>query len=205
MKVKICGVTSIADALMCVEAGADLIGLNFYRQGKRYISPEVARKIAAALRSLPEPPILVGVFVNEPVAEMQAILDQCGLDLAQMSGDEPKEILEAMGERGFKATRHYQLPITNNRLLLFDAHAAGQYGGTGQMADWEVAATIAKQCRLLLAGGLTPENVAEAIRRVQPWGVDVASGVESAPGAKDKAKVAAFIKAAKQHDPISNL
>jgi phosphoribosylanthranilate isomerase len=204
MKVKICGVTSIADALMCARAGADLIGLNFYRQGKRYIAPEAAGEIASALRALPKPPTLVGVFVNASVSEMQSILDECSLDLAQLSGDEPDEVLQAMGARGFKAIRRRYLPITNNQLLLFDAHAAGQYGGTGQTADWEVAASIARQCRLLLAGGLTPENVAEAIRRVQPWGVDVASGVESAPGVKDKSKVVAFIKAAKQYDPISN-
>jgi phosphoribosylanthranilate isomerase len=205
MKVKICGVTTLADALMCAGAGADLIGLNFYRQGKRYIPPEVAREIAAALRALPRPPTLIGVFVNAAMSEMQTILDECSLDLAQLSGDEPDEVLQAMGARGFKAIRRHYLPITNNQLLLFDAHAAGQYGGTGQTADWNAAATIARQCRLLLAGGLTPENVAEAIRRVQPWGVDVASGVESAPGVKEKAKVIAFINAAKQHDPISNL
>lgn len=212
MKVKICGVTSIADALLCAEAGADLIGLNFYRPGKRYIAPEAAREIAEALRALPKPPSLVGVFVNEPTERMKSILDQCHLELAQLSGDESADTQTAMGKRGYKTIRNldqtlqfvYQ-PNLNYPNLMLDAHAPGQYGGTGQTADWAVAAEAARHCRLLLAGGLTPENVGEAVRQVQSWGVDVASGVESAPGVKDKAKVMAFIKAAKQYDPISNL
>jgi phosphoribosylanthranilate isomerase len=203
MKVKICGVTTISDALMCAGAGADLIGLNFYPKSPRYLSREAAREIADALRNLPKPPALVGVFVNEPAATMKAILDECGLDLAQLSGDEPEDVLQTIGARGFKSVHNYQLPITNNQLLLFDAHTTGQFGGTGKTADWEAAAQLASQCRLLLAGGLTPENVAQAIRVVQPWGVDVASGVESAPGVKDRAKVKAFIKAA--HDSNSSL
>ncbi|MBI3241098.1 MAG: phosphoribosylanthranilate isomerase [Chloroflexi bacterium] len=197
MKVKICGITTINDALMCAEAGADFIGLNFYPKSPRYLSRERARQIASALRDLPKPPVLVGVFVNESAAAMKAALDECGLDLAQLSGDESEDVLHAMGERGFKAIRNHQLPITNYQLLLFDAHAAGHFGGTGKTADWTLAAQLAKQCRLLLAGGLTPDNVALAIGRVQPWGVDVASGVETAPGVKDRAKVFAFIKAAK--------
>ncbi len=197
MIVKICGVTTIADALLCAEAGADFIGLNFYPKSPRYLSREAAREIAGALRILPKPPVLVGVFVNESVATMTAMLDECGLDLAQLSGDEPEDVLQAIGKRGFKAIRNHQLLITNNQLLLFDAHAASQFGGTGKTADWTVATKLASQCRLLLAGGLTPENVAQAIRVVQPWGVDVASGVESAPGEKDRAKVFTFIKAAK--------
>ena len=207
MKVKICGVTTISDALLCAEAGADFIGLNFYPKSPRCLAPERAHQIVSVLHDLPKPPILVGVFVNESAATMTAILDECGLDLAQLSGDEPEDVLQTMGMHGFKAMRqaNTQLPITNNQLLLFDAHAAGQFGGTGKTADWEAAAKLASQCRLLLAGGLTPDNVAQAIGRVQPWGVDVASGVESSPGVKDKAKVIAFINTIKQHDPISNL
>ena len=202
MKVKICGVTTINDALMCAEAGADFIGLNFYPKSPRYLSREAAREIAGTLRNLPKPPVLVGVFVNGPATTITAILDACGLDLGQLSGDEPEDVLQAIGGRGFKAMRQANtpLPITNNQLLLFDAHIAGHFGGTGKTADWEAAAKLASQCRLLLAGGLTPENVAQAIRVVQPWGVDVASGVESAPGIKDRTKVAAFIKAAKGTD-----
>lgn len=201
MQVKICGLTSIADALMCVEAGADLIGLNFYAKSPRYVSRDSARAMASRLKSLPKPPTLVGVFVNETAETMKSVLAECGLDLAQLSGDEPDEVLQALGERGFKVIRSYQAPITNNQLLLFDAHAAGHYGGTGQTADWESAARLATrsratQGRLLLAGGLTPENVSAAVTRVRPWGVDVASGVESAPGVKDQLKVQLFIERA---------
>lgn len=206
MKVKICGVTTVADALMCAEAGADFIGLNFYPKSPRYLAREMARQIASALHDLPKPPVLAGVFVNEPAAMMKAVLDECGLDLAQLSGDEPESVLHTMGTRGFKSVRNYHAkrPITNNQLLLFDAQAAGHFGGTGKTADWEAAAKLSSRCRLLLAGGLTPENVAQAIDHVQPWGVDVASGVESSPGVKDKAKVIAFINTVKQHDPIPN-
>ncbi len=197
MNVKICGVTTIEDALMCAEAGADLIGLNFYPKSPRYLSRESASSIAAALCTLPNPPTLVGVFVNESVETMNAVLDDCRLDLAQLSGDEPDEVLIAMGARGFKVSRNNQLLITNNQLLLLDAHAPGQYGGTGQTADWEKAAEMAKQCRLLLAGGLTPENVAAAVSKVKPWGVDVASGVESRAGVKDRTKVCSFVERAR--------
>ena len=187
---------------MCAEAGADLIGLNFYPKSPRYVTRETGRGIALALKDLPSPPILVGVFVNEPVEVMKSVLDECRLDLAQLSGDEPGEVLETMHGRGFKAIRNYQLPITTNKRqmsqdgpdVLLDAQAAGQYGGTGKMADWESAARIATRCRLLLAGGLTPENVAAAVARVRPWGVDVASGVESSPGVKDREKVIRFIR-----------
>ena len=181
---------------MCVEAGVNLIGLNFYAKSSRYVSRDSARAMASRLKSLPKPPTLVGVFVNETAETMKSVLDECGLDLAQLSGDEPDEVLQALGERGFKAIRSYQAPITNNQLLLFDAHAAGHYGGTGQTADWESAARLATRSRLLLAGGLTPENVSAAVTRVRPWGVDVASGVESAPGVKDQLKVQLFIERA---------
>ncbi len=214
MKVKICGVTTVADALMCAEAGADLIGLNFYRQGKRYVSPAAAREIAAALRALPRPPALVGVFVNETAAFMAAVLDECGLDFAQLSGDEPEEVLQAMSNRAFKGLRDltHASRFTNHvsRLaphtsppnrpdFLLDAHVPGEYGGTGRTADWGAATEAARQWRVLLAGGLTPVNVAEAVRQVKPWGVDVASGVEHSPRAKDAAKVRSFIQAAHAH------
>lgn len=193
---------------MCAEAGADLIGLNFYPKSPRFVTREAARGIAPAIKKLSSPLILVGVFVNESADVMNSILDECGLDLAQLSGDEPSDVLEAMGDRGFKAIRNYQLQITNNKRqtsndkpdVLVDAYAAGQYGGTGRTADWESAARIANQCRLLLAGGLTPENVAAAVARVRPWGVDVASGVESSPGVKDRERVIRFIRNAKSEN-----
>lgn len=198
MKVKICGVTTLTDALQCAEAGADFIGLNFYPKSPRYVSQDQAREIVAALRARPDPPSTVGVFVNESAQTMRAVLEACDLDLAQLSGDEADEVLRAMGERGFKAIRTYQSPIANNQLLLLDAYAAGRYGGTGKTADWDKAAEIAKRCRLLLAGGLTADNVAAAVARVRPWGVDVASGVETAPGVKDPSKVLAFVQNARR-------
>jgi phosphoribosylanthranilate isomerase len=197
MNVKICGVTTVEDALMCAEAGADLIGLNFYPKSPRYLSREAATAITTALRALPKPLTLVGVFVNETAETMNAVLDECNIDLAQLSGDESDDVLDTMGERGFKAIRKHPDAMSDSSLLLLDAHAAGMYGGTGKTVDWGRAAGLAKQCRLLLAGGLTPENVAAAVTTVRPWGVDVASGVESSPGVKDPVKVVSFIRNAK--------
>lgn len=199
MRVKICGITSIEDALMCAEAGADLIGLNFYTKGIRYIEPNVAKEIAAELRKLPACPTLVGVFVNEAADTMNKILDECDLDLAQLSGTESDDVVQAMGERGFTAIRNYQSPITKRTAppdFLIDASVKGSFGGSGQMADWEEAAAVANKNRVLLAGGLTPQNVALAIQKVNPWGVDVASGVESSPAIKDRSKVMDFVRAA---------
>lgn len=204
MKVKICGVTHVADAVMCAEAGADLLGLNFYPQSPRYLSRNVAADIAAAVRAMPHPPLLVGVFVNENAKTMRSILSDCALDLAQLSGDESVKVLAAMGERGFKAIRQPDAVDDSwlgagvrDKLLLLDAHVPGRYGGTARTADWDSAARLAGRCRLLLAGGLTPENVAAAAACVRPWAVDVASGVESAPGVKDRAKVISFVERAK--------
>lgn len=201
MNVKICGITSIEDALMCAEAGADFIGLNFYKNGIRYIEPNLAKEIAVELRKLSACPTLVGVFVNETAETMKKILDKCDLDLAQLSGNESGDVVQAMGERGFKVIRNYQLPITKRTTppdFLFDSSVKGFYGGSGQTADWEEAAAVAAENRILLAGGLTPQNVAQAIQKVKPWGVDVASGVESSPAKKDKFKVKDFIQAAKR-------
>ena len=202
MKVKICGITSIEDALMCAEAGADFIGLNFYTKSIRYIEPNLAKEIAAELRKLSSCPTRVGVFVNETVETMTKILDECDLDLAQLSGTEHEDVVQAMGERGFKVIRNLQSPISNLLRLnppdfLIDASVKGSYGGSGQTADWEEAATVAIKNRVLLAGGLTPQNVARAIQIVKPWGVDVASGVESSPARKDEAKVKTFIEGAR--------
>ena len=192
---------------MCAEAGADMIGLNFYPKSPRCIERPVAVQIAAALRARPNPPTLVGVFVDESPQRMTATLGDCGLDVAQLSGDEPDAIVQALGRRAFKAWRinspqrqAQSLPpqaYPHRPDFLIDAHVPGKFGGTGEAADWEWAAEVARRARVLLAGGLTPDNVAEAIRRVRPWGVDVASGVESSPGLKDAAKVKAFIEAAR--------
>jgi phosphoribosylanthranilate isomerase len=146
---------------------------------------------------------LVGVFVNYSVDEVKNILETCSLDLAQLHGDETPEIFAQLAPRAFRAFRGIPSDITGYErndvpALLVDAAVKGVYGGSGVTADWSAAAELAKKYPLLLAGGLTPENVADAVRQVQPWGVDVASGVESVAGEKDAVKMSAFVKAVKQ-------
>jgi indole-3-glycerol phosphate synthase/phosphoribosylanthranilate isomerase len=205
-KVKICGITTLNDALAAVEAGADLLGFNFYPPSPRFITTSACARLCAALRARAIPVTTVGVFVNTPPADIQAILDECGLDLAQLHGDEPPEDLAALGGRAFKAIRPASLPEARAAVgryglrkappaLLVDTAAAGAYGGTGQAGDWAMARPLAAEHPLLLAGGLRPENVAAAVAQVRPWGVDVASGVEVEPGRKDPAKMRAFVRA----------
>jgi phosphoribosylanthranilate isomerase len=180
-----------------------LLGFNFYRKSVRYVEPETARLIVAQVRSSGRVPQLIGVFVNSPLVEMQSILRDVDLDLAQLHGDESTEMLVQLKGRGFKALRPQSADEAENQAktyatsntpaLLIDAYRKGEYGGTGQVGDWSLAAQIARQYPILLAGGLTPDNVAEAIRQVRPWGVDVASGVESAPGKKDAVKMKLFV------------
>lgn len=205
MKIKICGITNVDDARAALEAGADLLGFNFYLKSPRYVAPEKARDIAAQIRLEGHRPLLVGVFVNSPVAAVQSILEIAQLDLAQLHGDEPVHVVEQLQGRGFKALRPtseteaemgakgfapYGPPAP---VLLLDAYRQDQYGGTGQTADWSIATKLAQQYPILLAGGLTPDNVAEALRQVRPWGVDVASGVEVSPGKKDVEKMRVLV------------
>jgi phosphoribosylanthranilate isomerase len=203
VRVKICGITNVEDARAAIEAGADLLGFNFYARSARYISPDAAHSIVAAIRSGERCPTLVGVFVNSPLDEVRAIVQTVDLDLAQLHGDEPIEMMTQLAGRGFKALRPQSAEEAENQakaytaasepVLLIDAYCKGEYGGTGQVGDWSMAAKLARQYPILLAGGLTPENVAQAIAQVQPWGVDVASGVESAPGKKDVQKMREFV------------
>ena len=210
MRVKICGLTNLDDALLALEAGADLLGFVLYPKSPRGVSLGVVAEIAQALRSAPafqqRQPALVGVFVNEPPAAVRRALDEAGLDLAQLSGHEPPDDLRALGGRAYKAIRGEAEALPSAGAppvhpycpdFLLDAAHPTLYGGSGQLADLALAARLAARHRLLLAGGLTPDNVAAAIRAVRPWGVDVASGVEAAPGKKDPAKVRAFVQAAK--------
>ena len=201
-KIKICGIKTVKDALAAMEAGADLIGFNFYPKSPRYIDVGVCRDIMSVMRKHGHV-TYVGVFVNASVEEVYATIETCGLSLAQLHGDETPEMLHALNGKAFKAFRGIPLDITGYErndapALLVDAAVKGIYGGSGVTADWSAAAELAKKYPLLLAGGLTPENVADAVRQVKPWGVDVASGVESAPGEKDAAKMSAFVKAVKQ-------
>jgi phosphoribosylanthranilate isomerase len=208
MKVKICGIKTLADALAASEAGADLLGFNFYPKSPRYIAPDDCKAI---LEQIPSPPfpVTVGVFVNASGSEISAILAATGLHLAQLSGDEPPETLTALKARAFKALRPPDAEALAAALAryparpqapayLVDAYRPGEYGGTGQTADWGLARDLARRQAILLAGGLTPENVRAAIEQVNPWGVDVASGVESAPGVKDTPKMRAFVAATRR-------
>lgn len=214
--VKICGITTLDDALMAAEAGADMLGLNFFKKSPRFIEPATARDLATELRARlgTSAPLLVGVFVNEVVSRISSTMEFVGLNFAQMSGDESFEMLREMRGIAFKAIRprnaaealedvkyYAQFPLTDPRIpsILLDAYKAGEYGGTGMLAVDEVANAVkAVTPRLLLAGGLTPDNVAGRVAAVQPWGVDVASGVEGdQPGRKDAGKIRAFIEAAK--------
>jgi phosphoribosylanthranilate isomerase len=150
----------------------------------------------------------VGVFVNATAAEIRATMDTCALTLAQLHGDETVGMVKSLQGKAFKAFRGIPLnPDDFTRdgapAFLVDASVKGEYGGTGVTADWNTAAELARCYPILLAGGLTPENVGEAVQRVQPWGVDVASGVESAPGVKDVAKMQAFVQAVKRLDAVA--
>jgi phosphoribosylanthranilate isomerase len=208
MQIKICGIKLVEEAIAAVEAGATHLGFNFYPKSPRYITPNVCVKIISALGPPHSAPItLVGLFVNEAPATVAALLDECGLDLAQIHSDDTPEQLSPLRGRFYKAFRgtadgaHHRAfaELSPARpALLVDAHVPGAYGGTGQLADWESARRLAGQYPIFLAGGLTPENVAAALAHVQPWGIDVASGVESAPGKKDHAKMRAFIANAQQ-------
>ncbi|WKZ46476.1 MAG: phosphoribosylanthranilate isomerase [Anaerolineales bacterium] len=199
-KIKICGIKTLTDALAAVEAGADYLGFNFYPKGVRFIEKETCAEITSVLRREHPHIKLVGVFVNSSVDEIKDIMKTCSLDLAQLHGDETVEILNQLDGRAFKAFRGIPERIdgfarASAPALLIDASVKGVYGGSGVRADWDGAAELAKKYPLLLAGGLTPENVAAAVRRVKPWGVDVASGVESAPSRKDAGKMSEFVKA----------
>jgi phosphoribosylanthranilate isomerase len=200
-RVKICGITSVADGLMAAEAGADLIGLMFYESSPRYLTLPTAVQIARAM-----PPFLlrVGVFVNPDEELVLRAIAECNLNLLQFHGDETSEFCTQFGLMSMKAIRVRDEESINTLenfqtdAFLLDAHSKNGLGGTGEKFDWHLASAAQKFGKpIFLAGGLTPENVAEAVRTVRPFGVDVSSGVESAPGKKDAAKVRAFIAAAK--------
>jgi phosphoribosylanthranilate isomerase len=203
-RVKICGVTNVADALAAAEAGADLIGLNFYEQSPRQISLETAAEIS---RALPPLVLRVGVFVNPEEAQISRAIAQCGLSLLQFHGDETPEFCTQFGLMSMKAFRIRdaeslnQLANYQTTAFLLDAHSRNGLGGTGEKFNWELAVEAQKFGKpIFLAGGLTPENIGDAVKKVRPFAVDVSSGVESAPGKKDAAKVKAFIQAVRKAD-----
>ncbi|OHB69767.1 MAG: hypothetical protein A2V70_16860 [Planctomycetes bacterium RBG_13_63_9] len=216
--IKICGVTTVDDARAVVEAGADAVGLNFYPKSPRCIGLDQARRIIAALPDNPDEMAKVGLFVNAAAEDVCRTFDQLGLDLIQLHGDEPPEYLVSLagrpvmrafrlGQQGLRPVgrylEHCQRLRCAPRTVLIDSHVEGVLGGSGQVADWRALQTWSDlpphgtAPPMVLAGGLTPENVAEAIRTVCPAAVDTASGVESAPGRKDRSKVEAFVRAAR--------
>lgn len=202
--VKICGLTCVEDALCPAEAGADLLGFIFYPPSPRAVLPEVAVEIATAVRRTYPAVRLVGVFVKPTAEHVRQITDQVGLDAAQVHGA-PLQVIQALAGHAYLSVKAWDeeaeqaatLPDAALPQVLLDASHPTLWGGSGQRADELLARQIATRYRLLLAGGLTPENVAEVIARVRPWGVDVASGVESAPGRKDPGRVRLFVRRAK--------
>lgn len=212
--IKICGVTSFEDALAAARAGADMLGLNFYPPSPRSITLPQAGDIVAQLRDIlgNDCPLLVGVFVNPSADDILAATEVAGLHLSQLSGDEPDELLTELRGLVVKAIRprnreeaiqqaEVYVPYApdSDRLpaLVLDAYHPDLYGGTGEQASVDVALAIKDVTpRLMLAGGLTPRNVGERVAAIQPWGVDVASGVEgTTKGKKDQGQMQAFVRA----------
>jgi phosphoribosylanthranilate isomerase len=210
VRIKICGLTRVDDARNCLAAGADCIGLNFHPPSKRFVDPGAARPIIEAIGS---PAHAVGVFVNRPAREVEDVADALGLTAIQLHGDEPPEDLGRLERfwiiRAFRLGSMADVDAMNRYLeraealgrtpdaILVDGYTAGLAGGTGQVIVEELFRSLPPISRLILAGGLTPWNVAARIALVRPWMVDVASGVESLPGGKDLVKVAAFVAAAR--------
>jgi phosphoribosylanthranilate isomerase len=202
LKIKICGITNLADARVAVEAGADLLGFVFYDQSARCVGMKEAAEIIGAL-----PPFVakVGVFVNAPAAIVWRAIRECGLTMAQFHGNESPEYCAQFGVMTMKAVRMRDaesldsLPAYKTDAWLLDTYAADKPGGTGATFNWDLAVEAQKLGQpIFLAGGLTAENVAAAVRHVRPFGVDVSSGVESGPGKKDAGKVRAFVAAARK-------
>ncbi len=201
--VKICGITRAQDAELAASLGAWAIGFNFWPGSKRRVDPAIAAGIARELRRKIEP---VGVFVNPTLDEVVRIVEGVGLTHVQLHGDEGPSFCTAVAERtGARMIKALRIGSGadirdagrfHTDFHMFDAAAGAAYGGTGRTWNWDMAAQRRSHVPLILSGGLTPENVAEGIAAVHPWGVDVASGVESEPGVKDPAKVEAFIAAA---------
>jgi phosphoribosylanthranilate isomerase len=200
VRVKICGVTRLEDALCAARLGADALGFNFWPRSRRHVSPAAAAEI---VRSLPPGVATFGVFVDPTRDELLAAVERSGVGVVQLHGDEPPQLCVGLPVPVVKAIRvadaHAlaQLASYEARAFLLDAPSPG-YGGSGSTFDWSLAAEVARELPVLLAGGLRPENVAEAVRTVRPLAVDVASGVEASPGVKDPALVQAFVRAAKE-------
>jgi len=199
MFAKVCGLTRLTDALHAVKHGATAVGFVFWPKSPRFIAPELA---AGIIRELPGTVIAVGVFVNQPIDEITRIAAQAGIAAIQLHGDEPPAYAPALPWPVLRATALEEVngSLTDwppDTLILLDVHDPVRRGGTGRTIDWSRAAGIAAGRRIVLAGGLTPDNVGAAIDAVRPYGVDVSSGVEEAPGVKNFDKVARFLENAR--------
>jgi phosphoribosylanthranilate isomerase len=201
VKVKICGITNWGDARHAIEAGADFLGFNFYRQSSRYIAPAAARRI---VQRLPLGVASVGVFVNEAEPEMLAIAQQVGLDYVQLHGDETAEVVSRM-RRSFRVIKALRVrdsfrisqlgKFKRASSILLDGFVPHLRGGTGKSFNWKLAKSAGRKRQIFLAGGLTPENAARAVSAARPFAIDVCSGVESRPGKKDAARMRALVAA----------
>ena len=201
MKVKICGITNLEDALAAAEYGADAVGFVFAPESPRYVSPGTVRKIISAL-----PPFIVtvAVFTEGSERDFRSALDECGVDLIQFHGPTPPEVVHLFSNRAIKAIRVRDVKSLDEmsyypvRAILLDSYHEKTLGGSGVAFNWEIAKRAQKFGRIILAGGLTSENVAEAVARVRPYGVDISSGVEIKKGKKDFEKLKRFIHTAKE-------
>ena len=197
VKVKVCGMTSLKDALVAVEVGADAVGFIFYKKSPRSVTMKTVREIVLEL-----PPFVdtVGVFVDETAEQVNKIADYCNLDIIQLHGDESPTFCKKIRRKVIKAFRIKDMQsvkkISNFQVsgFLLDTFSEKLHGGTGKVFDWNLALPAKKFGPVIMAGGLTPNNVQQAVRQIRPYGVDVCSGVESEPGIKDHKKVRAFLK-----------
>ncbi|MCH8295018.1 phosphoribosylanthranilate isomerase [Candidatus Poribacteria bacterium] len=202
-RIKICGITNLDDALTAIEAGADALGFNFVPHTPRYIE---AQNAATIIDRLPPFITTVGLFVNEELSKIEGIASHCHLNVIQLHGDESPEFCDTLNRKSIKAFRIKdesslsQLPNYRASAYLLDTYVKGKMGGTGEVFDWHLAVKAKQYGPIVLAGGLNPDNVADAVRQVHPYGVDVSSGVEAKPGRKEPAKVRAFIRAVREVD-----
>ena len=202
-KVKICGITNLKDAKCCVETGADFLGFVFYKKSKRYLRPLSAKKI---IEKLPKAVLKVGVFVNQTPAEVKKIAEICSLDLLQFHGDESPDYLKSFKAcktiKAFRLKERFsvtELKRYRQTLFLFDTFKKEAFGGTGEVFDWRLLLPLKKiKTPFIVSGGLTPGNVVPLIEKIQPFAVDVSSGVEVSPGKKDHRLVKSFIGAVRK-------